>query len=162
MDLPYSHDMLDLLVTLNRWQVEYLIVGGRAVNVYTEARGTKDLDIWINPTPDNAKLVFAALREFGAPLFGATEEFFTNTDDFLFIGVAPNRIDILKAIPGVEFAACWERRQVMDLGNGLEANYIGLPDLIAAKLTAGRHIDLADADNLKVALEQRIAEGNAP
>ena len=50
MELPYSEDMLDLLATFNRWQVQYLIVGGRAVNAYTEARGTKDLDIWTNPT----------------------------------------------------------------------------------------------------------------
>jgi hypothetical protein len=55
--------MLDLLATFNWWQVQYLIVGGRAVNAYTEARGTKDLDLWVNPTPDNAKRVYAALKE---------------------------------------------------------------------------------------------------
>ena len=49
--------MLDLLDTLNQWQVQYLIVGGRPVNAYTEARGTKDLDIWTNPTSENAKRV---------------------------------------------------------------------------------------------------------
>jgi hypothetical protein len=150
--------MLDLLDILNRWQVQYLIVCGRAVNAYTEARGTKDLDIWTNPTPENAKRVYAALKEFGAPLFGATEETFTRKDEFLFIGVAPNRIDLLKDIPGVEFEECWEKRQVFDLGNGLEANYLGLPELIAAKLAAGRHIDLADADSLKVALERKLAK----
>ena len=158
MELPYSQDMLDLLIMLNRWQVQYLIVGGRAVNAYTEARGTKDLDIWTNPTPENAKRVYAALKEFGAPLFGATEESFTRKDDFLFIGVAPNRIDVLKDIPGVEFDACWEKRQVFDLGNGLQANYLSLLDLISAKLAAGRHIDLADVDNLKVALDRRTRE----
>ena len=130
-------------------------MGGRAVNAYTEARGTKDLDIWVNPTPENAKQVYAALKEFGAPLFGAIEETFTRKDDFLFIGVPPNRIDGLKDTPGVEFDACWEKKQTFDLGNGLKANYLGLPDLIAAKLAAGRHIDLADADNLKVSLERK-------
>ena len=158
MELPYSQDMLDFLATLNRWEVQYLIVGGRAVNAYTEARGTKDLDIWTNPTLENAKRVYAALIEFGAPLFGATEETFTRKDEFLFIGVAPNRIDLLKDIPGVEFDDCWEKRQVFDLGNGLEVNYLGLPDLITAKLAAGRHIDLADVDNLKVALERKQTE----
>ena len=34
MELPYSQDMLELLATFNRWQVQYLIVGGRAVNAY--------------------------------------------------------------------------------------------------------------------------------
>ena len=155
VDLPYSQDMLDLLAKFNHWQVQYLIVGGRAVNAYTEARGTKDLDIWTNPTPENAKLVYAALKEFGAPLFGATEETFARKGEFLFIGVPPNRIDVLKDIPGVEFESCWDNRQVFDLGNGLKANYLSLPDLLAAKLAAGRHIDLADADNLKIALARK-------
>lgn len=68
---------------------------------------------------------------------------------------------MLKDIPGVEFEPCWENRQVFDLGNGLSANYLSLPDLLAAKLAAGRHIDLADADNLKIALarKQKESEG---
>jgi len=156
VELPYSRDMLDLLEILNRWQVQYLIVGGRAVNAYTEARGTKDLDIWTNPTPDNARRIYAALKEFGAPLFGATEESFVRKDDFLFIGVPPNRIDILKDIPGVEFDDCWEKRQTFDLGEGLEANYLGLPELLAAKRASGRYIDLADAEKLEAALERKL------
>ena len=155
MELPYSSDMLDLLVIFNRLKVQYLIVGGRAVNAYTEPRGTKDLDLWVNPTKANAKRVFAALNEFGAPLHGATEESFTRTDEFLFIGVAPNRVDVLKDIPGVEFDACWKKRRLLDLGKGLKANYIGLQDLITSKLASGRHIDLADTEKLQVALEQQ-------
>ena len=147
--------MLELIATFNQWQVQYLIVGGRAVNAYTEVRGTKDLDIWTNPTLENAKRVYAALKEFGASLFGTTEESFTRKGDFMFIGVAPNCIDLLKDIPGVEFDACWEKKQSFDLGNGILANYLGLQDLIAAKLAAGRHIDLADAEKLTVALEHK-------
>jgi hypothetical protein len=58
-------------------------------------------------------------------------------------------------IPGVAFEPCWENKQVFDFGNGLTANYLSLPDLLAAKLAAGRHIDLADADNLKIALDRK-------
>jgi hypothetical protein len=164
VELPFSQDMLDLLATFNRRQVQYLIVGGRAVNAYTEARGTKDLDIWVNPTRGNAKRVYAALKEFGAPLFGATEETFARKGDLLFIGVPPNRIDVLKDIPGVEFRACWKRRRSFDLGGGVTAHHIGLEDLIAAKVAAGRHIDLADAEKLQVAFEreQRPAQEQPP
>lgn len=38
-----SDDMLDLLKGFNAREVEYLIVGGHAVNAYTEPRGTKDI-----------------------------------------------------------------------------------------------------------------------
>jgi hypothetical protein len=147
-----SNDMKELLEALNRWRVQYLIIGGHAVGVYTEPRGTKDLDIWVNPTKENAKRVYAALKEFGAPLFGTTERTLTNTQDFLVIGVAPNRIDILKSIPGLRFSACWKNRRTFDLG-GTTANFLNLGDLLAAKLAAGRPQDLVDAAKLEKALE---------
>src|SRR5262249_12297863 len=57
-----SNDMRELLEALNRWQAQYLIIGAHAVGAYTEPRGTKDLDIWVNPTKGNAKRVHAALK----------------------------------------------------------------------------------------------------
>ena len=107
MSEQLCRDMKELLETLNKWQAQYLVVGAHALSVYTEPRGTKDLDIWVNPTPENAKRVYGALKEYGAPLLETPEQFFTERDTFLIIGVAPNRIDILKSIPGVEFDACW-------------------------------------------------------
>jgi hypothetical protein len=147
-----SKDMSDLLEALNRCQAQYLIIGAHAVGVYAEPRGTKDLDIWVNPTKENARRVHAALRDFGAPLFGTTEKTLTNKGEFLVIGVAPNRIDILKSIPGLKFAACWKNRRTFDIG-GTTANFLNLEDLLAAKLAAGRPQDLVDAAKLKKALE---------
>jgi hypothetical protein len=43
---------------------------------YTEPRYTKDLDIWVEPTSENAQRAFAALKEFGAPLTDVTPERF--------------------------------------------------------------------------------------
>jgi hypothetical protein len=144
--------MQELLEVLNRWRVQYLVVGAHALGVYTEPRGTKDLDVWVNPTPANAKRVFGALKEYGAPLFETTEQFFTERDTFLIIGVSPNRIDILKSIPGVEFKACWRARKTVEIG-GTTAHFPSLEDLLAAKVAAGRPQDLVDATKLKKALE---------
>jgi hypothetical protein len=149
---PLSEDMKDLLNALNRLQAQYLIIGAHAVGVYAEPRGTKDLDIWVNPTRENARRVHAALRQFGAPLYGTTEETLTNKQDFLVIGVAPNRIDILKSIPGPGFRACWNHRRTFDI-HGTTANFLGLEDLLATKLAAGRPQDLVDAAKPRVALE---------
>jgi len=66
--MELNQDFYDLLQFLNAEHVEYLVVGGYAVMVYSEPRYTKDLDIWINPDPDNAKAVWRALAAFGAPL----------------------------------------------------------------------------------------------
>ncbi len=147
-----TKDFKELLEALNKWQAQYLIIGAHALGVYTDPRGTKDLDIWVNPTPRNAKLVYSALKEFAAPLVGVSEEFFTERDTFLVVGVAPNRFDVLKNIPGVEFDACWARRQAFDVG-GVIANFPSLEDLLEAKIAAGRPQDLVDANKLKTALK---------
>ena len=60
-----SQDFLDLLELFDRFSVRYLIVGGHAVSMYTEPRYTKDLDLWLERTPDNARVVLRALHEFG-------------------------------------------------------------------------------------------------
>ncbi len=149
---PLSSDRKELLDALNRWRAEYLVIGGHAVGVYAEPRGTKDLEIWINPTKRNARRVLAALKEFGAPLFGTTETTITDKEDFLVIGVAPNRIDILKSISGLKFPACWKNRRTFDL-HGTTAHFLNLQDLLTAKLAAGRPQDLADAAKLMKTLE---------
>ena len=69
-----NSDFKDLLKILNAHNVRYLVVGGYAVMKYTEPRYTKDLDIWIEASPENARAVFAALRDFGAPLTRACYE----------------------------------------------------------------------------------------
>lgn len=63
-----SPDFKDLLNILEKHKVRYLVVGGYAVMKYTEPRFTKDLDLWISTDEENSKAVFAALKEFGAPL----------------------------------------------------------------------------------------------
>ncbi|MDZ4784908.1 MAG: hypothetical protein SGJ02_02415 [bacterium] len=63
------------------------------------------------------------------------------------IGVAPNGIDILNRILGVDFSSAYKKREIVNL-NGLEIPFICKADLIAAKLAAGRPQDLVDAGSL--------------
>ena len=82
-----NSDFNDLLQALNDEAVEYLIVGGYAVGKYTEPRYTKDIDIWINASVENAERVLRALAKFGAPLANITVDDFTDPDLFYQIGV---------------------------------------------------------------------------
>lgn len=145
--------MLDLIMIFNTNSVEYLIVGGHAVNAYTEPRATKDIDIWINPTIENAKKVFNSLKEFGAPLSGLSETDFSDQESFFIIGIKPNRIDVLQKIPGVEFSSAYRNKKSFKLLN-VDANFLSLSDLILAKETAGRPQDLVDAEKLKKIRDQ--------
>lgn len=146
--MPASSHFKELLKRLNEHQVRYLIVGAYAVMKYTEPRYTKDLDIWVEPTMDNASRVFKALPASGAPLREVTPDDFTNVDLVFQIGLAPHRIDILMGVKGLDFPSAWERR--------VEAAFEEVPmtlvckgDLLASKEAAGRPQDMIDAASLK-------------
>lgn len=145
--MSISSDFKDLLKLFNDYQVKYLIIGDYAVIKYTEPRYTKDLDLWIRADQDNAVAVFQALREFGAPLAGMTEDDFAHEGYFYQMGVPPVRVDILMSIPGLAFDAAWRNRVEADF-DGVPVLFISRADLIASKLAAGRPQDLIDADSL--------------
>lgn len=98
------------------------------------------------PEPSTAR-VFAALRRFGAPLFGTTLEDLSTPGMVLQIGVVPVRIDLLTAISGVDFDEAWQRRVEVEI-EGLRIPCISRADYIKNKRAAGRPKDLADADEL--------------
>jgi hypothetical protein len=143
-------DQGDLLCAFNAEDVEYLVVGGQAVNAHGAPRLTKDLDLFIRTTADNSERVFKALARFGAPIAGLSPaDFREHAGDVFQIGVEPNRIDILQSISGVDFDSAWERRQLFEVEDGLTVPFMALDDLLANKLASGRPQDLADVDKLK-------------
>lgn len=139
----------DLLCAFNAEGVEYLVVGGHAVNMHGIPRLTKDLEVFIRGSVANAERVFRALVQFGAPLQGYSSADFTGHGDDVFqIGVEPDRIDILQAIEGVDFETAWQRREIFKLDEGVSASFLSLDDVVANKLLVGRPQDLADVDRL--------------
>lgn len=143
-----NSDFEELLRIFSDKAVNYLVVGGHAVMLYTEPRYTKDLDIWIEATPDNADRVFRALAEFGAPLSGLSPADFARQGFVYQIGLPPARVDILMSLDGLTFAEAWPNRVQAPLGNQ-PAWFIGRADLARNKRASGRHIDLHDAESLE-------------
>jgi hypothetical protein len=136
-------DFRDMLSALNAEAVEYLLVGAYALAVHGLPRATGDMDVWIRPSAANAARTFTALRRFGAPLADLTREDLARPGVVFQIGVAPNRIDLLTAIDGVEFEAAWPRRVLREI-DGLEVPVISRQDFIRNKTAVGRPKDLAD------------------
>jgi len=145
-----SPDFKELLNLFEKHEILYLIVGGYAVMKYSEPRFTKDLDVWIATDPENADAVYAALKEFGAPLANLTADNFTHKDYFYQMGRPPLRIDIMMSIPGIEFEEAWKNREVVELDDHA-IPFISRSDLIRAKEASGRPQDKIDIDNLKKA-----------
>jgi hypothetical protein len=146
--MPVNPDFRDLFSILNEEKVEYLVAGAHAVIYHTEPRYTKDLDIWVNPTPENAQRVYKALARFGAPLRDISAADFCDPDLVYQIGVAPNRIDILMGVSGVGFSSAWADRVASTYG-GIPILIMGKSSLLAAKKAAGRPQDLLDVEKLQ-------------
>jgi hypothetical protein len=142
-----NSDFKDLLRLFNAAKVLYLIVGGYAVMRYTEPRYTKDLDVWVEATPKNARAVFKALREFGAPLKNLTELDFSREGYFYQMGRPPARVDIVMSIEGVRFSDAWRGRVKTDF-DGIPTQILSLQHLILNKRSVGRPQDLLDVTNL--------------
>ena len=142
-------DYRELLQHLNDSQVEYLIVGGYALMKYSEPRFTKDLDIWVHNTPENAACVHQALNRFGAPLVHdrITPETFAQHQVVYQIGIAPVRIDVMSEITGVQFTQAWKNRMPGTLF-GVSVQFISLEDLMLNKQTLGRDVDVEQLKRL--------------
>lgn len=140
-------DFSDLFSALNAAKARYLLVGGYAFSFHAEPRYTKDLDIWVDPTEENADAVWRALAAFGAPMSEISREDLATAGMVFQLGVPPNRIDTVTSIDGVSFADAWEGR-VETLYADQPIHVIGKAALIQNKRAAGRRQDLIDVERL--------------
>jgi len=139
-------DFKEFLKLLNSNEVEYLVIGGYAVNYYGFARATADLDIWIGIAPGNAERIAKVVREFG--FAQAETATFLEPGKVIRMGVPPVRLEILTTISGVEFAGCYARRREAEL-DGVRVNLIRLDDLKRNKEASGRLKDRLDLERLR-------------
>ncbi len=143
-------DQRDIIAAFNARGVKYLVIGGHAVSIHAEPRGTKDLDLFIKADEQNSKAVYAALADFGAPVGGMTPDDFNDKPTSVFqMGVEPSRIDILQGIAGVLFDEAWEYRVEKLIDGSTPAHVISREHLIQNKLAVGRYQDLADVEKLR-------------
>lgn len=142
-----NRDFRDLLAEFNARQVEFLLVGAHALAAHGHVRATQDLDIWVRPSPENAKRVLEALRAFGAPLHDLTEKDLATPGVIFQIGVEPIRIDVLTVIDGVGFHEAWAERMISQYGDQ-PVGVLSREHLIKNKLTVARTQDLADVEAL--------------
>lgn len=129
---------------MNTHRVEYLLVGGYAVNLHGFVRATGDMNVFVFVNVENTTHVLAALHDFGFP--GATPEL-VQKGKMLRMGVPPVRIEVLTEISGVTFEECYAQRVTVELA-GLSVPMIDLASLRKNKLASGRAKDLADLSQL--------------
>jgi predicted nucleotidyltransferase len=144
----FSQDFKEFIQLLIKNKAEYLIVGGYAVGIHGHPRYTGDLDIWFNPTLQNAEKILKCVNEFGFSSFELSAADFTKSGNVVQLGYPPLRIDLLTQIDGVTFEECFKNRKEVVIED-LKVNFIGYSDLLKNKKESGRARDIDDIDHLK-------------
>jgi hypothetical protein len=140
-------DFKEFLQSLNDSEARYLVVGGYAVAFHGYPRYTKDLDVWIERSPDNADLIIQALHRFGFGDLDLKPGDLIEADRVIQLGYPPVRIDLITSLEGVVFDECHASRVETDV-EGVVVPFIDLESLKKNKQATGRHQDLADLENL--------------
>jgi hypothetical protein len=143
-----SPDFNAFIDVCSRHGVRFIIVGGYALAAHGHARTTKDLDVFVEATPDNAVVLMAALSEFGFGGIGLEASDFSEPGAVIQLGYPPVRIDLLTALDGVSFAEAFEHHIEAPV-DGRLVPFIGRAQLIANKEATGRLQDLADVERLR-------------
>ena len=143
-----SSDLREFVALLNSRGVEYLIVGAYSLACHARPRFTGDLDLLIRPTPENAAKVVAVLNAFGFSELAVTESDFLQPEQIIQLGRAPNRIDLLTSISGVDSEEAFATKVMAEL-DGMPVSVLSKSLLIANKRASGRPQDLADLAELE-------------
>ncbi|MBI5490728.1 MAG: nucleotidyltransferase [Deltaproteobacteria bacterium] len=140
MDIP------SLLGCFNARRVDYVVVGALAMPPHGYFRASRDIDLFIRPTRDNADRTLAALADAGYDVTDLTPETL-QTRKVLFRQYAL-RTDIHPMVLGAEYEGVAARSVSTSIG-GVPTRAAGLDDLIAMKEAAGRPKDLEDLKALR-------------
>ena len=136
-------DFRDMLLSLNRAKVDFIVVGAFALSSHGRPRATGDIDIFLRNSAENADRVIEALRDFGAPLNKISSEDFTSNDNVVQIGVEPRRIDLMTRISGVTFDEAWKNKLLVSVDD-LDVFVLSRADLLKNKSAADRSKDKGD------------------
>lgn len=141
-------DYEELLKLFNSHKVRYCVVGAYALALHAVPRYTKDIDLFVEPDPENSAKIVAALKKFGFSNVGLDARDFSKRDVIIQLGYEPLRIDIMTSIDGCSFSEVWKHKKRARYGKQT-VYFIGLKELIKNKRASGRAQDSADLEQLK-------------
>lgn len=164
MDL-LDDDILSLWKCLHSNEVRYIMVGGFAINLHGFSRATKDIDLWIEDSPENRKKLRKALKEQGSGDYEPLErmQFVPGWTNFqLNHGFVLDIMVSLKGLDDIGFSECYNLAVLAEI-EGIPVRFLHYNHLIACKKAAGRPRDLLDIEELeKIRLaSKKDASGNA-
>lgn len=144
----YTHAVLS---QLNCNKVQYLVVGGYAVNYHGYRRTTGDIDLWIKPENGiNKEQIIQSLRNLAvdeSTLIQLTKLDFTKPVIFVD-GEEPFKIDFMTFVSGVNFESAFNKKNIAEIDH-LQVPFIHLNDLVLSKMSTDRPQDKIDVEKLQ-------------
>ena len=147
-------DIKSLLKSLNAHDVRYVVIGAFAFPYYGYTRATIDIDIFIEPSAENASKTHRALAAFGYDMTDLQPEDLLKNK--ILIRQYVLETDIHPFVAGAVFSDVWERRQAGKI-EGVDVYLPSLDDLIKMKQAANRPKDQQD---LKILLKLKKNSGD--
>jgi hypothetical protein len=147
---PYLQQVRGFFELLNKCEVEYMIIGGVAVNVHGYSRATGDLDIWYNPTESNFGKLLRAIKEFGFDTSDVEGLINDPLKALIRLPLESIYIECMAIIDGkLDYDQVYRRTYDFKVDEGLVVKVIGYDDLIQNKIMSRRAKDLDDIAQLE-------------
>ncbi len=142
----------EILMALLKHRVNFMLIGGYAVNYYGYHRTTGDMDIWLEPSNENKELLLQALTALGFDEsgiqtirswdFSKSQKFHVGSDR------QPDKTEFMTHIAGITYQHAAELKIIVEI-DGLHLPMIHYNSLIQNKKSTGRTKDLADVEYLE-------------
>lgn len=146
MTAPNDSRLLTVCRLLNASGVRYVVIGGFALALHGAVRATKDIDILIEPTIENARRALEALQQLTFGIARELDPAAVAANPLTIVGDDP-RVDLLTLAWSVRYADAAPHRQTVEI-EGVEIPFADIDTLIRSKQT-GRLQDLADVETLE-------------
>ena len=125
-----------------------MVVGAHALGTHGVIRASLGFDLWVEPTPENAKRLWHAMKAFGAAMHEMNLSDFEKPGIIFQLGALPSCIHLMTSVTALNFEQAWERRTQTQIF-AVPTQALSVEDLIINKQAAGRPQDLLDVAELK-------------
>ena len=130
--------------------IDFILIGGYAVNFHGYNRATGDLDVWLKPGSHNKMKVLIFLTKYGIDQESVEQ---IRQLDFaralvFSIGDEPYKTDFLTRVSGVTYEEA-DKEKIIFEHEGSHIPFINLPHLVLTKFATGRGKDKVDIEMLQ-------------
>ncbi len=151
--------LLEFWRVLNKYNVQYIMVGGFAVNMHGYIRATKDSDLWLQDDLANRQKLRQAFEELGYGDYPSIEtmQFAPGWTQFYIAGGI--LLDIMTSMKGLEeqsFEECLTKARIANL-NDVKVPFLHINDLLANKRAVNRtkdQLDILELEKIKKLKEE--------